>query len=177
MQITVQVVSVEHNIEIQKKSGGVYPGTRLTYRLDGKIQEQNFHNNSLKYNPNVAESLKVLVSGDVVTIDKIKDGEFWKVTAITKGGSVPQPSTPATPTPAASKGTWETAEERAKKQVMIVRQSSISAAINMFQHKSYDKISIVEADIVKVAKFFEAYVLDIEFDDGSVESMSDSEID
>jgi len=53
-------------------------------------------------------------------------------------------------------GNWETSEERAKRQVMIVRQSSIANAVAYFASQK-EKIGVGE--IIQVAKAFEEYVL------------------
>lgn len=179
MQITVQVVNVENGIEIEKQSGGVYPGSRLTYRYDGKIQEQCWHNTALKYNKGVADTLKQIKAGDTVTIEKEKNEKtgYWEVKSLTIGGEVKQVTSKSESAPSAkSGGNWETAEERAKKQVYIVRQSSISAAIDYFKvAPKADKKGVYQPlkveDIIDVAKQFEAHVFDTQFDDGSIESL------
>ena len=160
MNITGTCVSIENNVEIQKQAGGVYTGTRLAYRDEsGALKEQNFHNNALKFNPKLKVQLGNLAPNETFTMVKEKDGEFWKVMSITAGApqqeDVTSSSTPAKgATPAAPyKSTYETPEERAKKQVYIVRQSSISAAINFVDTK---KVSV--ADVLSVAKQFEDYV-------------------
>jgi hypothetical protein len=54
-------------------------------------------------------------------------------------------------------GNWETSEERAQRQVMIVRQSSLSTAV---QFMEVAKIKPTPDDVINTAKIFEAYVLD-----------------
>lgn len=157
MQLNVTVVSVEQNVDIAKKDGGSYKGTRLSYRdAGGKLQEQAFHSNVLKYNPKLTEVLGKLNAGDNIVIDKIKDGDFWKVTSIIKSGdATPSPASggnKASPV-ASPKNTYETPEERAQKQVYIVRQSSITAALTFLGSKAKDVNTVVD-----VAKQFEAYV-------------------
>ena len=61
---------------------------------------------------------------------------------------------PATPV----KGNWETTEERAARQVLIVRQSSLSSAVD-FLVNAGGKAPTKET-IVEVAKYFEGYVFD-----------------
>ncbi len=62
----------------------------------------------------------------------------------------------ATNAAAPFKSTYETPEERARKQVYIVRQSSIGAAIAMFQAQG--KQNFDEGDVVLAAREFEAYI-------------------
>lgn len=57
---------------------------------------------------------------------------------------------------ATTKSTYETPEERAAKQIYIVRQSSISAAINLLGVGSKTPPKV--ADVIETAKEFEAYV-------------------
>ena len=62
----------------------------------------------------------------------------------------------ATSKPSTSpKSTYETPEERAKRQVLIVRQSSLSSAIELLKT---DKKSPTVPEVLQVAKQFEAYV-------------------
>lgn len=159
MQVKGTVISVENGVTISKRAGGSYQGSRLTYRDDtGKINEQAFHENSFKFAPALKASLQSLKPNDVVIIEKEKPegSQFWKVTAIIKqagGGSMT-----SAPAQASPKSTYETPEERAKKQVYIVRQSSITAALGYLE-LSKTKVAS-PADVIGVAKVFEDYVFD-----------------
>jgi len=116
--------------------------------------------------PQVTAVLKTAQFGDKFTVVREKDGEFWKWTQLIKDGEdVPmavqptQTATPAvkptaTPTP---KSTYETAEERAARQVMIVRQSSISSAIALLAANGGKKNTPEE--VVATASLFEAFVM------------------
>jgi hypothetical protein len=53
---------------------------------------------------------------------------------------------------------YETAEERAKRQVYIVRQSSLGAAIELF--KVAGNTAVQARDVIEMAKVFEAYVFE-----------------
>ena len=181
MQITGTVVSIENNVEIQKQAGGVYQGSRLAYRDHmGAMKEQCFHNNSLKFNPNIKLALGNLNQGQTFTMVKEKEGEFWNVKSITTGGIQPtdssSPETHAqTKAYTSPKSTYETPEERALRQVMIVRQSSISSAI---AYLNANKKNYTVMELVNVAKQFENHVFDkgVE-DDGSIDSLESDEID
>lgn len=179
MQVHGTVISVDIDIQVPKNGGGTYPGSRLSYRetSSGKVQEQGFHNQALKFKPEVKNALVSLNVGDAIIIDKEKnDKGFWEVQSITKndGGAQAPASNPtiagakATVSP---KSTYETPEERAQKQVYIVRQSSISNAIDLLAANGGKKNTV--DDVIDVAKVFEAYVFGVEFDDGSIASMKD----
>lgn len=177
MQIKGTVVSVEHDQQIAKLNGGFYQGTRFAYRdQSGALKEQNFTAQSLKYNPAIKNALNQLKAGDVFTMVKEKEGEFWNVKGIYGEGGVPsqEPTKAQSFTPSPSpKSNYETPEERAQRQVYIIRQSSISSAVDaapLLKLKSKE-------EILQVAKFFEAFVLGTEFDDGTINTLPNDDID
>lgn len=173
MIVTGTVVSVELDIEVPKNGGGSYPGGRLAYRdSTGAMKEQCFHNNVFKFQPDIKIALANLSVGVVFDMVKEKSGEFWKVISIkpstqTSNLEVPPKGSQNTSTgtnaevykttPYTSpKSTYETPEERAKKQVYIVRQSSITAALTYIG----DTKKVSTNDVIAIAKQFEAYVFD-----------------
>lgn len=103
--------------------------------------------------------------GDSYNISMVKqpgkDGkEYWVWTNATKGAADAKGSSvPASAGSGASttpKGNWETAEERAARQVYIIRQSSISSAIAALVVGA--KKSPEAAEILTLAKKFEDFV-------------------
>jgi hypothetical protein len=174
MEVKGKVVSVDMDAVIQKNGGGTYNGAQLSFRDmgTGKLVEQNFHANSLKYNPSLKNQLGNLKPNDIFVMVKLKEGEFWNVKSILpEGATTVTDESPAnvgksaSPAPAKSGGNWETADERAAKQVYINRLSSISSAINLLSitHKSAPQAKGAKeatvADVVAIAKEFEKYVL------------------
>lgn len=168
MQVQGKVIEVQVNVQVPKKGGGSYPGCILTYRdKDGKAAEQAFHENAFKYNAPMLEALKDLSSGDTFVMEKEKKGDFWNVLSITKTTGMTNAivipvaaSSPAKPAGKVVGSNYETPEERAKKQVYIVRQSSITAALSYFTLNKTAKAST--EDILAVAKEFEKYVFAME---------------
>lgn len=57
---------------------------------------------------------------------------------------------------AVTKGNWETPEERAKKQIYIVRQSSLTAAISTLTHGR--KTELKPEEVIGLASEYEAFV-------------------
>ncbi len=165
MNVTGKVISVEIDVEVSKKDGGVYQGSRLTYRTDdGKVQEQAFHVNTFKYNVPLKVAIANLSSGDNIIIEKEKKGDFWNVVSITKQAESSTTITSAKPTPTASvasKSTYATSEERAQTQVYIIRQSSVSSAVNLASTLKLKN----EDEVIKIAKKFEQFVLGSSFPD------------
>lgn len=139
MQLTGTVVSVDKNVDIEKKDGGTYPGSRLSYRTqDGKLQEQAWHENGLKYNHAVRNSLDELTAGDKFTMTKEKnDKGFWEVKSLIKGVAEQPKQAGNSYTPSNnSSNTFEVNNQLKEKQMkfdelrqpIYVRQTALKAA-------------------------------------------------
>lgn len=82
-------------------------------------------------NPAVFAALKKLAVGDTFSVTVTKNGEYTNWTSVTTGGeaandtATPNKAAPQTPV----RSSYETPEERAARQVLIVKQSSLSAAV------------------------------------------------
>ena len=112
------------------------------------------------------KALAVGQTGQVYEIDVVKNDagyNDWVKVSKSDGPSTVSSGTNSSALPvvvkganAAPKSTYETPEERAKKQIYIVRQSSISNAIDLLSvgAKSQPKIEAV----IETAKQFEDYV-------------------
>lgn len=163
MQITGTVVSVEKNVDIEKKDGGTYPGSRLSFRSkDGKLQEQAWHENALKYNHAVRNSLDELEAGEKFTMTKEKnDKGYWEVKTLIKG-VVEQPQQGKSYTPSKNNsgggGNWPTSEERKETQTHIIRQNCVTNAVNFVSSTGTKKDHTV-TNVLTVAKQFENFVL------------------
>lgn len=126
MEINGKVVEIEKGVLITGKNGD-YKGSKIIFKDGtGKVQEKAFHENTFKYNKAFEKELHALSAGDSFVATLEKKGEYWNWLSIKKSTGETQPmAKPA----ATTGGNWETAEERKNKQVYIIRQSSISAAL------------------------------------------------
>lgn len=109
----------------------------------------------------VYTSLQSLKSGDQVEVTQVKNAKgYLDWTAVGPPGSAPAaaeaPAAKGNAAPAARASTYETPEERAKKQVYIVRQSSISAAIGALSVGG--KAPLDAQAVIDYAKKLEAFV-------------------
>lgn len=123
-----------------------YSQAEVAYKQDGAIKGKKIVSFS---NPTVFETLSGARQGEVFDIKLEKDVKgYWQWIGINKGDAsdAPQPAFVKKP----SGSTYETPDERAKKQVYIVRQSSISNAIAM-GHKKLP-------EVLQTAKELEQYV-------------------
>lgn len=181
MNIVGSLVDLGVDVDIVKNGGGTYKGTRITYRdTTGSLKEQCIHTKALNFNPTLKAQITALKMGDGFTMVKEKEGEFWNVKSITVGIAQETNKSSNTSTgkvggvAASPRSTYETPEERAKKQVFIIKQSSISSAI-AFIGATTKKGTVT--DVLDIAKHFESYVLGQDFDDGSIEMLSSDDID
>lgn len=132
MQINISVLAA-NKASATSKAGKPYQLIELAYKnnsFQGKVESVKINQYSPLYS--VVAGMK---AGDSFEVTKEKDDNgFWQWTKATQAapGSVTE-TVPA----GASKGnvtqvksTYETSEERAKKQIYIIRQSSLSSAVS-----------------------------------------------
>ncbi len=132
MQITIQLVNVSKTTVPTAK--GSYVQYEVAYKKDGKLEGKNIFSFSAK---EVCKFLDTAESGAtyVVTQEKNEKGYWdWKHIGAA-GADTPQPTSTAstgagTAARTTPKGDWETKEERALKQVLIVKQSSLAQAVS-----------------------------------------------
>lgn len=152
MQITVIDVGAPNTHAA--KNGRTYQSLEVTYKNEqGQAQSKKLMSFS---NPQVFKAAQTWEKGTQVNVTTEKDANgYWQWTGL--GGE----STVADNKPTASGGNstrvtgsnYETKEERAARQVYIIRQSSISSAIDLLK----DSKPTVEG-VLQVAKQFEDYI-------------------
>lgn len=163
MQIQLEIISVGAPQTIPTKNGKSYQAIEVAYKKDGKIEGKKIMSFT---NPAVFKAVQGFSQGDFITVTTEKnEAGYWQWEGVSKGDATAAPT--ATPQSAAATGggttkstgtSWETKEERAAKQIMIVRQSSISSAVAL-ANATGDKKSSADS-IIRVAQEFEAYVMD-----------------
>jgi len=154
MQVTVVSVSREDR---PNKTGGTYGVLTVAFRnAEGKLMEKKLMSFQ---NPQVFKQFESAKAGDVVDVTSEKIGDFWQWTAIGVATvSAPTAST-SKATTAPPKSNYETSEERADRQRLIVRQSSLSAAVNVLTvgSKALDKEAVKA-----LAREFEEWVFRVD---------------
>lgn len=148
MQITIS------NVDVQDK--GKYQQAVVNYTTkEGKAEKKNvmsFKNKALY------STLSAAQPGDIYDVQLGKNEQgYWEFTSATKGqgggnGGQQTSSGSANPSP---KSNYETSEERAARQVYIIRQSSISNAISLL---SVGAKAIKVSDVLATAKTLEDFV-------------------
>lgn len=122
MQITINTVSTE----FKKTDKGGYGTVNLQYTNE-RGENKTWKQMSFA-NPKVYDVLKAAKAGEVYQVTTGKnDKDFTVWSAIEKTDSIA--STPSKQAATPYKSTYETAEERALKQRLIVRQSALNQAV------------------------------------------------
>ena len=163
----IKIISVEEP-QFNKTARGGYNSIEVVYinkSFQDKVEKRKIMDFTNK------EVYKIIASAkkdDIFSISREKDEKgFWQWVDISTDIQT-QPAKQEAPSKAtpAPKSTYETPEERAKKQVYIVKQSSITNAIEYLNHnkKNYN----VE-DILETAQMFVDFVFGIQLDTEDVE--------
>lgn len=170
MLVQGTVMSFSPSVKVKKQGGGQYDAWELAYRsTENEVKTLVKPVQSLRFNPSLKISLEQLIPGDDFTalLEKNPNG-FFDVKSVEKGikEMVDSPKGSSTAAEAASPArsgritgsNYETAEERAKRQVVIVRQSTINAAIEALQMMKLEAPAN-QADVLELAKEFEKHVM------------------
>ena len=151
--------------EVKDESRGKY--NMLTVDFKNLKFDKNESKKIVSFtNKDVYNTLKTASAGDEFTVTAVKGEQYWEwqnvsprgeaPPEVSTGGNVSTTSKPAAQSP---KSTYETPEERAKKQLYIVRQSSISSAIDLLKT---EKVIPSVDEVLSTAKQFEKYVFGVE---------------
>lgn len=174
-ELVISVISVTK--ETKPTAKGSYDQLEIIYKnltFQDKVEKKYVMSFMFK---EVFNALSKATFGQTFYIDRVKnDKGYWDWTKASTTNeeqeqnsqefgelqpmAAPTSNNPiktATPSP---KSTYETAEERAKRQIMIVRQSSISSAVALLAANGGKKNTTEE--VLNVAREFENYVLNNE---------------
>jgi hypothetical protein len=155
MQVTIKNVDVQWNGEGRKKWGKAV----VDYSFNGEARKQNVMSFT---NPEVFKKVQELVgqSVDVELTKNDKGYSEWKSVNVSSAASGTGTGTNGS-APAATRvsgSNYETKEERAARQVLIVKQSSLSAAVETL--KTGAKAPPDPAAIIDLAQQFVDWVFE-----------------
>jgi len=162
----IQIVNVEITARSGQPGKKGYEQAEVVYKQEynGKMDVKTKKIMSFA-NPAVFAALKAARSGETYEVTQVKEGEFWQWTAIVKSDGSSQPAAQASQQTSNAKPTattntygrdFETATERAEKQRLIVRQSSLSNAVAMLVTGAKTPPNV--NDVKKLADELVAYV-------------------
>ena len=143
------------NVSVEDK--GKYKILTVDYKADGKAQTKKVM--SFGASAEVFKTLSNASAGTTYTVTSVKnDKGYWDWTSVSQGGTPTAggSSTGGNVANASPRSTYETPEERAARQVLIVRQSSVSSAIEYLKLNT-KKVPSTE-EVLQIARSFEDYV-------------------
>lgn len=164
----INIIDVAQPQTSTNRNGRQYQSVEVTYKDDqGRVSSKKLMSFS---NPDVFKTAQTWEKGDEVNIAMEKDDAgYWNWTKVLAAGEVapaPTNQSVATASTGDSKSSakptrvtgsnYETKEERAQRQIMIVRQSSLSNAVaTLATHGS----PLSSDQVMKLASLYEKFVL------------------
>lgn len=167
MQVVIRNVEVEWNGKPPKKWGKAV----VKYDFNGAARTQNIMSFA---NPEVFKKVQELV-GETVEVEvgkNDKDFTEWRAITVVGGSQSTGSVQTATAKPASSNSysrDFETKEERARRQVLIVKQSSLSNAVAALTPGA--KSSLSPKVVLELAQVFTDWVLEAETDKSGFDNM------
>lgn len=168
------------NITILSVAVATVPTAKGSYQ----VADVAYKNNSFQ---GKVEGKKIMSFGAAKdtfgTLSSAQPGESYEITVVkndkgyndwvsaVKGGAVTAPAAAGKPATATPKSTYETPEERAQRQVLIVRQSSLSSSAAVLTAGA--KTPPAGDAVIALAKQFEAYVFGAEQKDAGPSGFED----
>jgi hypothetical protein len=165
MQVVIKDVQVEWGGKAPKKWGKAV----VLYDYNGNARKQNVMSFS---NPDVFKKVQELV-GQTVDVEVGKnDKDFTEWRSIqASGAEVKSAASGSAPATRVSGSNYETKEERAARQVLIVKQSSLSAAVASLTPGS--KSALDPKTVLDLAQQYTDWVFGADEKEGSIEEMTD----
>lgn len=156
MQITV----ISTNVETKPTAKGSYQQLEVVYKnltFQGKVESKKIM--SFGANAGAFKALSAAQAGQTFEVSVVKNAQGYNDWTDVKQSTGEVAAATAPKTTTAPKSTYETPEERAQRQVLIVRQSSIASAVSALTPGA--KSPLKAEDVIAVAQQFENYVFGI----------------
>ena len=142
---------------IEQKQGpkAAYSVFKLDYEADGRVGSRNI----MEFSRDAFKALRDAAVGSFWDVVVEKNGKYYDWKGVTKADGASAASGEARTAPSGG-GNWkgESPEERAAKQVYIIRQSSIASAVALVA-ASGKKDLMNAQDVITCAEAFENWVL------------------
>lgn len=163
MQVTIKNVNVEWNGEGRKKWGKAV----VEYSYNGEARKQNVMSFT---NPDVFKKVQEL-EGQTVEVELTKnDKGFNEWKSVSAGSPSATVSTTGSATATRVSGSnYETKEERAARQVLIVKQSSLSSAVATLSPGA--KTALDPKTVIALAQEYADWVFSKENDESGFDTM------
>ena len=161
----IQIIAVSDVISKQSKNGKSFNEIEVTCKVDGKVQNKKLVDFSNKDTYTILAKAQKGEVYDVVT-EKDSNGYWqWKAASKVEGTAAVQsdssPVRSSSNNGSSRTGNWETAEERAARQVAIQKQNAMGVAATFLSTKAKS----TEEDLFRLGKAIYAYYVGVDFED------------
>lgn len=160
----MQIQIIATSIETKPTAKGSYQQLEVTFKnltYQGKTESKKLM--SFGANASAFKALSNASPGSQWEVTVVKNAQGyndWTSVVSSQAGAESAPAAPAGKTsPAPTKSTYETPEERAQRQVLIVKQSSLSAAVSTL---SVGAKAVKPADVIALAQEYTDWVFGID---------------
>lgn len=145
-----------NQVSLQKHDKG-YMLAEVSYTKDGKPEKKKIMSFAA---PSVYAALSNFKTFPVdVNVTMVKEGAYWNWKEIEVSNGAQTSGTTTKPATRVTGSNYETPEERARRQVYIIRQSSVASAIEYAKARSPKGAEEGIQSVIETAKVIEAYVL------------------
>ena len=157
--------------EFSNAKGNTYKVAEVAYKDNGKINGKKVV--SFGKSAPAFVTISTAKTGDVFEVTQVKDDKYWVWTALTpvSAGEVAMSTNSVKGATASPRSTYETPEERAHRQLLIVKQSSLTGALKFLELNGAKKFPIEE--LFDVAKQLEDWVFERKTGMAAVVEMQD----
>ena len=158
------------NVDVQWTGAGAkkYGKAMVEYTYNGEARKQQIMSFA---NPDVFKKVQEMV-GQTVDVEVGKNDKGyneWR-SIVSAQNSTGNTANPVSAPTRVSGSNYETKEERAARQVLIVKQSSLSAAVATLTPGS--KASLDRNDVIELAQFYADWVFSKENDESGFDTMT-----
>ena len=159
----MQISIISTSVETKPTQKGSYQQLEVVYKnltYQGKVESKKIM--SFGAGATTFKLLADAQAGSTYEIEVVKNAagyNDWVSATPSTGAATPSASTAVSKTTTSPKSTYETPEERAQRQILIVRQSSVSSAVAALSAGS--KTPPTTAVVIDYAKQLEAYVFGV----------------
>ena len=158
----MQIQIIATSVETKPTAKGSYQQLEVTYKnltYSGKVESKKL----MSFGAN-ASAFKVLAeasSGQQFEVTVVKNAQGYNDWTAVAPVTSPDRAEAARPLPEKTqmgRSTYETPEERAQRQILIVRQSSLASAVSTL---AVGAKTLKPEEVIAVAKQYENYVFDV----------------
>ena len=170
----VNIIDVSQEVSKTTKGGKPYNEIEVTFKnAENKVSNKKLNNLGFdKGVKKVYDTLKEAKKGDTFEVTSVKEGDYWNWKDIvpTSAQAAPTTASGATKSGATGSSNYESKEERQARQVLIVKQSSLSNAVASLKT---DKGVVDPNKAIQVAQQYTDWVMGLGVDNIPKDSLEE----